>query len=75
MGKKDGAGAVASHQGVFFAEMGRIGRHHREVPGAAQPQLAVMPVHQAVPGTEITLAQYFIRRVYLRLEQPPAVRL
>ena len=75
MGKKDGAGPMLAHQRVFLAEMGRIRRHHGLIAGAAQPQLPVMPVHQAVAGTEIALAQNLISRVNLRLEQPPAMRL
>ena len=75
VGEKDGAGPLAAHQGVFLAEMGPIRRHHGLIPGAAQPQLPVMPVHQAVPGTEIALAQNLISRINLRLEQPPAMRL
>ena len=74
MGKEDGAGPVSPHQGVLFAEMGRIGRHHGG-PRCGTTPFPVMPVHQAVAGTEIALAQDLIRRSNLRLEQPPAMRL
>jgi hypothetical protein len=52
MGEKDGAGAAAAHQGVFFAEMGAIGGGDGQIAGAAQAPLPVMAVHQAIVGTE-----------------------
>ena len=52
VGEKNSPRAVAPHQGVFLAEVGAVGGHHRLIPGAANPQFAVMPVHPAIVRTE-----------------------
>ena len=75
VGKKDGTRALLPHQGVFFPEMGSVRRDYRLIPGAAQAPLAVVPVHQAIMGTEMALAQDVIRGLNLFLEETAPMRL
>jgi hypothetical protein len=51
-GKKNGSGAILSHQGRFFSEVGTETGNKGCMTGLAKPQLSFQSIDTAIPGAK-----------------------
>jgi hypothetical protein len=64
VGKKDGAGAIVSHQGDLLPNMGVGAEDHHFGGSLADAFLALLPVDSAPSGTELTVLKEGISLFY-----------
>jgi len=67
-GKKDGAGAVAAHQGTLLAEMGAVARDRSKSPNAADSKSFGDAVYPAVERADGTMFHYCPGRLNTSLQ-------